>query len=304
MSTLVRALIALMIAALVPLSTGGAASAKVEEPRYRLKAISHNIAGGPMNLGVPRAAARKVVAREERVTLAALEGQIDTYQPDVVGLQEVCYSQYLALREDYPSWSTEFVPMQTAHAKCLVGDNPAQGQVLMSPYPWTNYNVTDLGYDDGAKDFTLACADVAVPALAKPVYACNTHLRVNATDPTGEFKIGLLQNVADATSAYTAGKTVMWTCDCNANPRAIGMNSIYRLALDNTFTGPGRFYEADQTDPNRCPDGPCRSGSTGVDHVFFSRNTASGGRLSAGKVDAPLSDHRIYRSWAEVTGVA
>ncbi len=279
-----------------------------------LKVISHNVEGCPGgHEGNP-------------VYLASIKNQLDTWQPHVVGLQEVGWLQFLDLKNTYEprGWDLRFEslrrtgpvsdPASTAlpNPTCTYGQDAPypQGQVLMVHGTLTRYEVADLPFVDGDKHFTLQCGEFRMAGFTKTVRACNTHLAVAANDDANlNGKRRQLEAIEALTNPHVASKIVTLTGDFNIGPSSVHMNNIYRLTLGGSHTGDGEFREADQTDGTYCPSGGCRDmqptrGSSKLDYVFFNRQTCDNATLSGGVVPVKPteSDHDIKRGRCDVTG--
>lgn len=270
------------------------------EPTYQLRALAHNIAGGPINRGA-------AVALDEMTT------QIAEFSPDVVMLEEVCASQRDAFQERFPDWDVEYVPMVDAHSGC--GPGP-QGQLLASRWPLSDVTITPLLDPDGVKQFNLLCADVALPTRHEhDVRACVVHLRAFQDAAAIAARERQARRIRDALHdrIEVQGQAVVVGGDFNARPWFPAMDAMYRLTTGGATTGDGDFREADETDTRyfdaaeaTCSATACRSGQPTIgvaskyDYVFFSHHHATG-RVSglAGALGA--SDHHLYRAFADLT---
>jgi endonuclease/exonuclease/phosphatase family metal-dependent hydrolase len=282
-----------------------------------LKVISHNIEGCPGgHAGDP-------------AFLTSIKNQIDTWKPQVVGLQEVGWLQFQHLKTTYEpqGWSLRFESLRRTgpvsdpnsvgkpHPSCTFGTVSGQepyhqGQVLMIKGTMTNYKVADLPFVDGDKHFTLQCGEFKMAGFTKTVRACNTHLAVAENDDANlNGKRRQLETIKALTDPHVASKIVVLTGDFNIGPASVHMDNIYRLTRGGAQTGIGEFREADQTDGQVCPGGACRDmqptkGNGKLDYVFFNRQTCANGSLSGGvvAVQPNESDHSIKRGSCEITG--
>lgn len=279
-----------------------------------LKVISHNVQGCPGgHAGNP-------------AYLTSIKNQINTWQPNVVGLQEVGWLQFQDLKNTYEpqGWSLRFESLRRTgpvsdpaslavpHPSCTYGAGAPhqQGQVLMVRGALTAYEVRDLPFVDGDKHFTLQCGEFRMAGFTKTVRACNTHLAVQANDDANlNGKRRQLETIEALTDPHVGSKIVTLTGDFNIGPKSEHMNNIYRLTLNGYHTGDGEFREADQTDGTYCPREGCRDmeptlGNAKLDYVFFNRQTCDNATLSGGVVP-PLStesDHDIKRGRCDITG--
>ena len=252
---------------------------------YRFKAITHNIAGGTINSGSPTA-------------LGTLNEQIATWSPHVVGAQEVCQSQLTQFSADHPDWNTVYTPMRPDHLDC--GPGP-QGQMLASPWPLSDIERIDLGYNDGPKDFVLTLATITIPGIPGiQAKVGTTHLRAYGTEEARIARRRQCQRILTACAPYVdTGWPVVIFGDFNCNPGADALDFMYAV-------GEGDFHECDQTDTANTStrDGALTFPGTGskLDYIWFSTNSTPGtpGTISGGTVAAPTSDHSLLRGWADI----
>lgn len=269
----------LLVALLAPAAPASSATADA----VRIRAISHNIAGGPINKAAPRA-------------LRTANEQIRAFGPDVVGLQEVCAQQRDAFRLGHLLWSTQFVSMRSAHPGC--GGRP-QGQLLASPHRVSDVEVHQLPDDLSPRQFRLLCGTVHAPQAT--FRACVTHLRAG---PDGaEARLRQSRAIAAIVRDWQTRMPVVLLGDLNTKPQTRPMGQLY--AIDG---GSGPFYEADQSNdgaPRRHGEPTIRTTrfSGKYDYAMFTARHAYGRRaLSAGVVRAEHSDHDLLRAWFRLKG--
>lgn len=267
----------------------------------RFDVITHNIGGGAENDPGDKG-------------LAYTVSQIDARKPDVVMLEEVCFSQYESLKRRYPTWNVLFSQMRESHPGCA--NSEAKGQVLASPRPMTEVLREDLGDPDpsGNKHFTLLCGAVSMPKTARKVVSCVTHLRAHGTPEADAARINQAKRIHGHVKGFVGdGKAVVIAGDFNTGPHEETLDPIYRLTRNGGFGG-GSFDEADQTDPRReqnvkggvrCAANACRSGEatmanngSKLDYVFFSHNRVAD--LGANPLQNGGSGHRLYSAWADL----
>lgn len=242
--------------------------------------------------------------------------QIDERKPDVVMLEEVCWSQVAIIKAKYPGWNVYFSQMSAAHPGC----GGPKGQVLATDRAMSNVWTEDLGDVDPhlEKHFTLLCGDVA--KAGKKVLACVTHLRAGGYGEPGSEALAArgrqIQNIKGHLRDYVqAGRAVVFAGDFNTRPHEPLFDPIHRLTRSGEANG-GPFDEADQTDDRRerfaekadervkCAQNACRSGEPTVgghkiDHIFFSHNRVAG-QLSAEVLENGGSAHKLYYGSAEL----
>lgn len=295
-----------------PASGSGSGSADGPRPEatVELRAITHNICGSPCHGGDPSA------------TDALLE-QIgpDRFDPHIVMLQEVCFSQYEHLMAELgDGYAGDFSPM-VERTGCG-GDSPEQrqqGQVLIAKGTMANADVIDLdgdSYGNDGKDYTALCYDLTltdVDLAAGKVKACSTHIRAFKDElwhvRARWAQLGKLAAEMDD-DLFADDQVVVLGGDLNTTPEQRSLDPLYQLAADNDPNGLGAFVEADQTDPDLCSDPApgCRSGdptkdTRKLDYIFFDAQHARG-RLSGGVipvVEPDGHDHELFRGLAEIT---
>lgn len=291
-------------------------------PQQKIKVITHNLAGGTMSAGKVKG-------------IAALKKQIRSYNPDVIFVQEICVSQYQALRTEYPLWHMHFTSQQTRNTNCDQGLSSAIGQLILSRHPLSNVAQHQIGsaYEGRVlKSYYMTCAEVRLPYsrhnIVQSFLGCGTHIQAIFGDATSRVKfdqVNKIHNTLDP--VIRSGKFVVVAGDFNAGPVEKELSYMYRLTNTGTFNGEGNFHEADQTDkknfkqrddsiPARSCKGKsaCRIGEytyrkrgtkkyiSKLDYVFFSVNKTNGrSGLSASCVPSSTSDHCIYKASAVLT---
>lgn len=288
---------------------------------YRFWVVQHNIAGGTLNRGQASA----LTYDDQRIAAIASD---QSHTPDLVTMEEVCASQYTDFQQAHPTWHATFTHMLTDQASCAEGSDHGQGQMIASPWPWTNRTVTSLGYPDssgssGIKSFGMLCVDLQVGTAAgtRVVHGCVVHLRAfhrtaaenaaagNAAisdDDVRERQTAIIRSTLRQEIAAT-GHAVVIAGDFNAKPATDAQTNMYA----STVAGAGDFYEADQTDSRwqdgaPCGSSGCRSGeytigtATKYDYAFYSSNRARD-RVSGAPMELGASDHRLYQAFADLS---
>ncbi|MGD7789502.1 endonuclease/exonuclease/phosphatase family protein [Propionibacteriaceae bacterium Y1700] len=306
----------MLITVLLGMTFAPAAPARAASA-HELRVIAHNIAGGPIHHGDP-------------IALTGINTQIESYGPDVIMLSEVCTRQRDAFQAAHPTWSVHFTPMVTNQLSCAgdVGAPTVQGQLLASPYPISDVTSDDLGFPDtlpqsGGADriltFRLLCGDVAIPGhAADGLRACVTHLRGGQLAEDHQARDGQMGTMRTLLTdrIWDQGQAVTIGGDLNAYPSWYETDNLYNLSRTGTYTGPGDFHEADQTDSAyfgsapagvTCAAAACRTGqrtadpSSKIDYAFISRNVTNGGRVSGAPIALYGSDHYLYRGLFDIT---
>ncbi len=251
-------------------------------PAIPLRAVSFNICGGQCNGGQPSG-------------LDAAYPLIDDYQPQLVFLQEVCWSQLQAFAAHYDgTYQVGFATILQNYSGCGVADcsvNDDDDPSNDEPRCWIGPMVAARGTlfepeavpiggnDDQVngdnpvvppRDFHAACAGVVLDDLpTRAMRACSAHFRA-FQDPGGVNDAARLEQASNLTAHLAgdvaAGSIVVIGGDLNAPPFKASMSPFYALdAPDQPSTG--IYYEADQDDgryyADYCADGAaaCRSGA-------------------------------------------
>ncbi len=251
-------------------------------PTISLRVVSFNICGGQCNGGAPGA-------------LDAAYTRIDEYQPQLVFLQEVCWSQFQSFAAHYDgTYQAGFATILRNYRGCGVDDcslNDDDDPTNDDPRCWFGPMVAARGTlidpeavpiggnDDQvngdtpvvpARDFHAACAGVALSDLpTRAMRACSAHFRA-FQDPNGVNDAARLEQATNLTAHVAAdvaaGSIVVLGGDFNAPPYKASMNPFYALDAPGQ-PGTGIYHEADQDDgryyADDCPDGAaaCRSGA-------------------------------------------
>lgn len=235
-----------------------------------IRAISHNIAGGiAPHLG-------------DTSALAPTIRQINDFDPDVVMLQEVCYtSQFLWLKEQYPTWGFRFSPSRAQHDGCNGG---AYGTVLASPHGLSNSWTQDLPFRSHGREQRILAADMVKDGIRSLVAV--VHLKAKwAAEQSEEFSgraIGSEQfaqcrSVADWTRTYKARGPVIVGGDFNTPMHGGAIQPMK-----------DRYEEVNQG-----------SGETGrIDHIWAGGEGVEG--LSGSVVSGGTSDHPMPRGTVRV----
>lgn len=231
---------------------------------YRLQVVSANLDGAERRYRGPR--------------LRTVQRVVSASEPDVVMLQEVCWSQYRRFVRAHRAWIAEgervadhfrFQKLRR-HTGCTRGDRVQRhGLVLASRHVLRRVVAHKLPNRRARTPhvYRLFCADVAVrrPLLAyadDAVRACVTHLRAGRgrrsdaglvrRKQTMQIRRILAPQVrADRAAIVLAG-------DFNSVPQKGAMSQLYRLSRAGRLSNPrGTFYEADQNGSyGPAPTGP------------------------------------------------
>ncbi|MFA3836177.1 endonuclease/exonuclease/phosphatase family protein [Streptomyces aureus] len=280
------------------------------EPMDRTVRVWHwNVAGnalhrGSASDGLVEAVADSVIARGA----------------DVVSLNEVCESQYTAIRRrlaarGWPQDPDNFGRFDAALAPSprLCGGSGAYGIALFAEHGMGAARRYPLPGDGVAEPRTMLCAPRA--DLPRMKY-CTVHIATSDTGNGGtEVARRQLDQVRSLLDGFAeAGETYVVAGDFNAQPHYVRLDPFYAASADtpNNSGNHGAHRELDDADPSHCPgygegtavgsggpSTPC-AGTAKVDLILV-RESQLAGAYSADALSAPAScagmaycsDHRV-----------
>ncbi len=246
---------------------------------------------------------------EVTVRAAQIVESISNYGPDIVTLNEVCYSQYRAIRAALIArgyHATYASSGKGTGGACDNYDDSVGRKFGMALF--SKQSATREPYDIGTPEHPnrLLCSDTAIGSRA--VKACSVHL--GAKDK--EERALQASKLAAMASEWHKDKPVVLMGDFNAEPTEDVMGKFY-----DHSGGTGIFHEADESDPAYSEDWPAgavrgRSGEITfttdrtdpptvkkIDYIFLSAadfKAVEGDSLYGGQ--RRTSDHRVYRGGA------
>ncbi|GAA1184160.1 hypothetical protein GCM10009654_47050 [Streptomyces hebeiensis] len=246
---------------------------------------------------------------EVTVRAAQIVESVGNYSPDIVTLNEACYSQYRGIRAAlvaqgyHATYASSGTGGQCDDYDASEGNG--FGMALFSKQPIAAPREThNLG--TAANPNLLLCADTALGS--RPVKACSVHL----TAASAEQRAFQATNLAALASGWHATKPVVLMGDFNAEPLDPVMAKFYSHS-----GGEGIFHEADESDADYSASWPAgavrgRSGEITfsseatspptlkkIDYIFLSGadfRAVEGDSLYGG--ERRISDHRVYRGGA------
>ncbi|MCD7970738.1 MAG: endonuclease/exonuclease/phosphatase family protein [Alistipes sp.] len=240
-----------------------------------IKAISYNI-----RYDNPRDGENSWDNRRE-ATLQMLA----TEDPDLVGMQEVLYSQFLFLEENAPQYGIVGVgrddgyrggEMMAVMYKKERFDKTDEGHFWLSETP----DEVSLGWD-GACNRMVTWLSLHDKATDRDLYFFNTHLDHIGPDARTQGS----NLVAEKIIAITGGAPFILTGDFNADPSdpvLDGLNGSFPSARDN----------APSTDRRATFNGFGKDGGTVIDHIYYRGFEPMVFRTLDGDYGAPyISDH-------------
>jgi endonuclease/exonuclease/phosphatase family metal-dependent hydrolase len=231
-------------------------------------------------------------------------------RPDIVTLNEVCETQFNALRA---SLSAAGYPMNGRFATAKANEGNCEndsnfGNAVLTRQPITNDADDQIAFplplpEDSGEVRTLLCVDT--PLRGKAIKACSVHL---STD--GDRRAEQVPAVAEIVNGFIdTGLPVLIGGDFNASPGDDVLDALY-----DHHGGTGRFREVDETDFAEASffcretfEDSCRSGEgtypgflgdRKIDYIFVSEDFAS---LDADATTSPVSDHDPLRGTAILT---
>ena len=227
----------------------------------RIKVITHNIAGGAFFGGSMEA-------------FDSVNTQIEAFAPDVVFMQEVCYTgQYLEFKASRPTWSMRFALSRAEHPGC--GDG-VLGTVIASRHEITNGFTYHLPYWSHGREQRILAGDITVRGVK--VLIATVHLKVKwAADESEAFnktngeQLGQVQEVANRLASFQPRGPVIVGGDFNTpmHSGAIGpMKPNFNEVNEGGVESTGR-----------------------IDHIWYAgRHTTghSGSIVSGGGSDHPI----------------
>ncbi|MFE7548996.1 endonuclease/exonuclease/phosphatase family protein [Streptomyces gardneri] len=325
-----RALLAALfsIGLLLTAGTGPAQADEVTpETAKPVRFISYNVCGAKCPLPVGTGTeAEKTAARAAWVS--GLVAEVDTWDSDLVMLQELCYGQWKLIRDALApaqragkaSYDTVWGAALPTASGCDQWD-PAdrrfglaifsKGQGSVVPNTRT---VTFLPEVEGlpTEDRVLLCARTALDG--RTARACNTH--IDPHDATTALQVPKVAQLVEA--GRLDGEPVVLAGDFNQVPEHEDMGTLYNHGTGST----GLFQEVDENDASQFTQNPdcsetavrCRSGedtatkvcSAGtpsdakIDYLFLSYEwfkTVQGDALPCA-AGSSLSDHHLLRGAA------
>ncbi|MFB7354220.1 endonuclease/exonuclease/phosphatase family protein [Streptomyces gardneri] len=323
-----RALLAALfsIGLLLTAGTGSAQADEVTpETAKPLRFISYNVCGAKCPLPVGTGTeAEKTAAKAAWVS--GLVAEVDTWDSDLVMLQELCYGQWKLIRDALApaqragkaSYDTVWGSSLASASGCDQWDpvdrrfglaifSKGQGSVV----PGTR-TVTFLPEVPTAptEDRILLCAQTALDG--RTARACNTHIDFH--DATTALQVPKVAELVEA--ARQDGEPAVLAGDFNQLPEHADMNALYNHGAGST----GRFQEVDENDKEQftvsvdCPETAvrCRSGeetastacsahtteNSKIDYLFLSYEWFKTVQGDALPCTSGLSDHHLLRGAA------
>ncbi|MFI9744216.1 endonuclease/exonuclease/phosphatase family protein [Streptomyces sp. NPDC052494] len=321
-----RALLAALfsIGLLLTAGTGPAQADDVTPENAKpVRFISYNVCGANCPLAVGTGTAAEVAAARA-AWVSGLVAEVDTWDSDLVMLQELCYGQWKLIRDALApqragedSYDTVWGASLSSASGCGQWDaadrrfglaifSKGQGSLVAG-----TRTVTFLPEVPTAptEDRILLCAQTTLDG--RVARACNTHIDFH--DATTALQIPKVAELAEA--ARQDGEAVVLAGDFNQVPEHADMNALYNHGTGSA----GRFQEVDENDKAEfqgvdCPQeaARCRSGeetaspacsdhtteTSKIDYVFLSYEWFKTVQGDALPCTSGLSDHHLLRGAA------
>lgn len=189
---------------------------------FETRVITHNIAGGAIYKGTADA-------------LAPVERNIDTYNPHIVLLQEVCGSQYQWFKNQHTDWAFTGAVRRYDHPDCPGVDKDLY-DVVASRANQSNKIILNLYREPLPRTGKMPCADVNIrDGRPEPVHACSAHFPVGWGDVDGtKHAAAVAGTVAHLRPKATAGQPIIFGGDMNRVPSDPALDPIYNLLVEST----------------------------------------------------------------------
>jgi endonuclease/exonuclease/phosphatase family metal-dependent hydrolase len=267
-----------ILAALIGLLAGLVVAAPAEAAPVRVRVMTFNICGNVCRHG------------EVEATSSNVAYQVVRRRVTVAFLQEVCYSQFLAIRARVlpHGYRAIFTASETGGG-CNDYDTrngKAFGLALVVRGDITGRITHGLPSPSAHRPEGRALLGTTIKIKGRPVYVVTTH-----TTPSGPNRTAQLRAVQRYLTPIARTRPVLLGGDLNALPGDADLDRFYSRRVDR---GRGVFREVDET--SRRPS--CRCGAATfkpvprkIDYVFASRRHFRPSTGSA--VGSRWSDHRM-----------
>ncbi|MFE9701994.1 endonuclease/exonuclease/phosphatase family protein [Streptomyces sp. NPDC005930] len=215
---------------------------------------------------------------------------------DFVSLNEVCYSQYRALRArlthtGWPQDAGHFARFASTRAASptLCGGTGSYGIALFSRFPLDTSQQYELPSDGSAEQRKMLCAALRARTLMK---FCTLHVTTRSTVrqgmPSNYRQISFVRRTLDSFDAR--GQTYLVAGDFNAQPHYGRLDQLYAPSVASAANraNTGAHRELDDADLEHCPGygqattvtpgvvaGACGGGAK-VDEIFVRESRLAG----------------------------
>jgi endonuclease/exonuclease/phosphatase family metal-dependent hydrolase len=224
----------------------------------------------------------------------AIKDSILDLRPHAVSLNEMCQTQFRALRRRLrgTAWAMRgrFVVTKRGGSDCRRNRHGKRlfGNAVLTRGRITWKRVRRLPRPDGTEVRKLLCVQTRI--LRRATRVCSTHI-----SPEGQAKQrAQIRRVARTVTPWVRnGRPVVLMGDFNVEPDSRPLNRIYNPRHPGTSRGV--FQEVDETFLH-CRCGEDTQGSRKIDYVFVSGRHFR--RLDGDATHSDISDHDPVRGWA------
>jgi endonuclease/exonuclease/phosphatase family metal-dependent hydrolase len=224
----------------------------------------------------------------------AIKASILDLRPHAVGLNEMCQTQFRALRRRLrgSAWRMRgrFVVTKRGGSDCRRNRHGKRlyGNAVLTRWRISWKRVRRLPRPDGTEVRKMLCVETRV--LRRATRVCSTHI-----SPEGHAKQrAQIRRVARTVTPWVRnGRPVVLMGDFNVEPDSRPLNRIYNPRHPGTSRGV--FQEVDEG-WFHCRCGEDTQGSRKIDNVFVSGRHFR--RLDGNATHSDISDHDPVRGWA------
>ncbi|MFF3765845.1 FG-GAP-like repeat-containing protein [Streptomyces sp. NPDC001922] len=263
-----------------------------------LRFVSYNICGNKCGAGYDN---------QRRIDTVVAEASGSGWKADQIHLQEVCRTQYDAIRSRLAPKGFQGLFTETLSGDANICGGSDYGVAVLVKGPLSDTKVLDLTVGGESEPIKVPCVKSSLQGRAN--WACSVHLYWGEEEYRNAEARAL---AAQAKQWEDSGVPVVLAGDFNNRPRATALSSFYDRGINDG--GQGTFTEADETDKDhfdpaactaatrRCRSGEPTFGERKIDYVFLSSRYVKGLKGDALPLDPKVSDHRMLRAaatWAD-----
>jgi endonuclease/exonuclease/phosphatase family metal-dependent hydrolase len=224
----------------------------------------------------------------------AIKASILDLRPHAVGLNEMCQTQFRALRRRLrgTAWRMRgrFVVTKRGGSDCRRNRHGKRlyGNAVLTRRRITWKRVRRLPRPDGTEVRKMLCAQTRI--LRRATRVCSTHI---SSEGQAKQRAQIRRVARTVTPWVRNGTPVVLMGDFNVEPDSRPLNRIYNPRHPGTSRGV--FQEVDETFLH-CRCGEDTQGSRKIDYVFVSGRHFR--RLDGNATHSDISDHDPVRGWA------
>jgi hypothetical protein len=207
----------------------------------------------------------------------ALASRIQSERPSVVTINEICWTQLVALKADLADnlnpWTMNSAFQERGQDPDCDGIDKGFGIAILTQKTWS-------GFLTHPKAFCVTTTVGGTGSFAVPLAACVTHLTAGGN--AAELEV---RPVVDFAKAYASGKALFLGGDFNMKPDNAALDYVYA-------SSGGNFEEMDEC-CNRVTHITQQGNHKKDDYMFFKKAYARSATPQP-PVDVAASDHHIY----------